>query len=171
MGTKISSENYIRAFRELKVPILKDQAGGNAAGASWYTMSIHAKDQSRSTSQGFYTPQRPNLHLLTHKHVTKLQISSKGEAKRVTGVEYASRSGSQRYTVTASKEVVLAAGTLHTPQILQLSGIGDSRQLSPLGIKTQVDLPGVGANYHDHVLAVTVQASMLRSFHFVGFLC
>jgi choline dehydrogenase-like flavoprotein len=142
---------------ELNVPILKDPADGNAAGASWYTMSLNPKDQSRSTSQGFYTPQRKNLHLLTYNQVTKLQTISRGSETIATRVEYATADKAKKHSVLVSKEVVLAAGTFHTPQILQLSGIGDSRHLSSLGIKTLVDLPGVGANYHDHVLSATVQ--------------
>lgn len=136
------------------MPILKDQAGGNAAGASWYSMSINSKYQTRSTSQGFYTPQRRNLHLLTKSHVLKVRLA-KGKA---TGVEYAAGEGARKQVVSTRKEIILSAGTLHTPQILMLSGIGDKRHLSSLGLNTEVDLPGVGQNYHDHLLAVTVQA-------------
>jgi choline dehydrogenase-like flavoprotein len=52
--------------------------------------------------------------------------------------------------VRARKEIILAAGTVHTPQILQLSGIGAASQLQGLGIDVVEDLPGVGANFQDH---------------------
>ncbi|KAG5649185.1 hypothetical protein H0H81_005592, partial [Sphagnurus paluster] len=51
-------------------------------------------------------------------------------------------------------EIILCAGSIRTPQILELSGIGDKNVLSPLGIETKVDLPGVGANYEDHVITI-----------------
>ncbi|KAB2574698.1 Dehydrogenase patE [Lasiodiplodia theobromae] len=66
-----------------------------------------------------------------------------------TGVEYVSRSGSESGTVKARKEVILAAGAAHTPQILQLSGIGPEDLLKSLGIEVLVDLP-VGYNLQDH---------------------
>lgn len=54
--------------------------------------------------------------------------------------------------MTAKQEVVLAAGSGHTPQLLQLSGIGPKSLLQSLGIKTVVDLPGVGSNFQDHAV-------------------
>ena len=57
---------------------------------------------------------------------------------------------SGKKSVKATKEVILAAGALHTPQILQLSGIGDNALLQSVGIETVVDLPGVGRNFQDH---------------------
>lgn len=55
----------------------------------------------------------------------------------------------QRGKATTTGEVILSAGTMRTPQLLELSGIGDKNVLTPLGIKVKVDLPGVGANYED----------------------
>jgi choline dehydrogenase-like flavoprotein len=150
--------NYIKSMLELKIPLLTDPAGGSAAGASWFTLSLDPKSQTRSTSEGFYTSKRPNLHLLAHNQVTKLQVKPKGRKTVATGVEYSAGENEKKYLVSASKDVILAAGALHTPQILQLSGIGDVRHLSSVGIKTVVDLPGVGGNYHDHLLLVTVQS-------------
>jgi choline dehydrogenase-like flavoprotein len=59
-------------------------------------------------------------------------------------------SGGATRTVSARKEIILSAGWLHTPQILQRSGIGQSALLSQAGISVRVDLPGVGANLQDH---------------------
>ncbi|KAH6709669.1 hypothetical protein BKA61DRAFT_614774 [Leptodontidium sp. MPI-SDFR-AT-0119] len=153
-----STKNYIKSMLELNIPVLGDPAGGNATGASWFTLSLDPRDETRSTAEGFYTPQRPNLHLLTHYQVTKLHMNSKGSRTAVMGVEYSAAENEKTYSVTASKDVILAAGTLHTPQILLLSGIGDTRHLSSVGIKAVVDLPGVGANYQDHLLLVTAQS-------------
>jgi choline dehydrogenase-like flavoprotein len=154
-------ENYIQAMEELGVPILKDAMGGNATGAYWYLLSLDPKNESRSTSQTFYTPDRPNLHLLTGNQVTRVLLDTDGPQPKVTGVEYSSEENAPRYQVSVTKEVVLAAGALHTPQLLELSGIGDSRILSNFGIDTVVDLPGVGANYQDHLLLFTSQTGII----------
>lgn len=72
--------------------------------------------------------------------------------QRVQGVEYAASSNSQRRTITARRDVILAAGAVHTPLILQHSGIGDADFLATQGITTRLDLPGVGNNYQDHYM-------------------
>jgi choline dehydrogenase-like flavoprotein len=138
------------------VPILKDSMGGIATGAFWFTMSLDPKDETRSTSQGFYTPSRPNLHLLTGNQVTKLLVNSTRSELSITGVEYMASEDGGKNQVLVSKDIILAARALHTPQLLELSGIGDSKILSSYAIDTLVDLPGVGANYQDHPLIVTV---------------
>ena len=144
------------AFKELDVPILNDAYGGDNVGAYWYTLSLDSKTQERSTSQGFYDPKRMNLHLLTGAKATKLLFNN--DSSWIIGVEYAIDESEKRYKVFSTLETILAAGALHTPQLLQLSGIGDERHLNSLGIETVVDLPGVGTNHQDHVLAVTVQS-------------
>lgn len=147
------AENYKNAMEELKVPIIRDAMGGNASGAYWFTQSVNPKNETRSTSQGFYTPSRPNLHLLTDKRVAKIII----ESGKVEGIEFSAGENATMSSVLVSKEVILSAGALHTPQILQLSGIGETAHLLSLGIDTVVDLPGVGWNYHDHLLLFTGQ--------------
>lgn len=69
----------------------------------------------------------------------------------VTGVQFAADAQSSRQTVSASREVIVAAGALHTPQLLMLSGIGPASPMQDLGIHTLLDLPGVGTNLQDHV--------------------
>lgn len=71
---------------------------------------------------------------------------------RVAGVEYAADSGSERRIITAKREVILAAGAVHTPLILQHSGVGESDFLESFNIETRIDLPGVGNNYQDHYM-------------------
>ncbi|KAK8171384.1 hypothetical protein BKA80DRAFT_306129 [Phyllosticta citrichinensis] len=74
---------------------------------------------------------------------------------RITGVEYGTDAGATRQNITARREVILAAGAIHTPLLLQLSGIGDESFLSSMNITTAVDLPGVGNNYQDHFQIAT----------------
>jgi choline dehydrogenase-like flavoprotein len=71
-------------------------------------------------------------------------------------LQFAKNKGSAKNTVKAKKEVILAAGAIHTPQILQVSGIGDSALLSSIDVPVVVDLPAVGQNFHDHVLLAVV---------------
>jgi len=72
--------------------------------------------------------------------------------------QFVTRNVTGTHTIKASCEIILAAGAPHSPQVLQLSGIGPKSLLSGLGIKTLVDLPGVGYNFHD-------QPSMFMSFN------
>jgi len=88
---------------------------------------------------------RPNLTIRTHALASRILI----DHGRAQGVAYLRRGCEER--VHADREVILAAGAIQSPQLLMLSGIGPAAQLKAFGIATAVDLPGVGANYHDHV--------------------
>ncbi|MGC1523695.1 MAG: FAD-dependent oxidoreductase [Steroidobacteraceae bacterium] len=87
---------------------------------------------------------RPNLTVLTRSAVTSIRI----EGGRATGVDVAAADGAR--WISASREVLLCAGAVHSPQLLMLSGVGPARHLESLGVRVKADLPGVGANYHDH---------------------
>ncbi|PTJ22639.1 choline dehydrogenase [Staphylococcus simulans] len=99
-----------------------------------------------SASRAYLHPvmKRKNLHVKTRAFVTKLNF----EGNKVTGVTF-KRNG-KLHTVTA-KEVILSGGAFNTPQLLQLSGIGDSEHLKSLGIEPRIHLPGVGENFEDHL--------------------
>jgi choline dehydrogenase len=87
---------------------------------------------------------RPNLTVLTHAVVRRLVF----DANRVSGVEVLHQG--QLHTLSASCEVVLSLGAIHTPKVLMQSGVGDETQLRRFGIPVRQHLPGVGRNYHDH---------------------
>jgi len=96
---------------------------------------------------------RSNYHTLTGHRVLKVNFHN----KRATGVSFVptdATSAANALTVTAKKEVILAAGTIHTPKILQASGIGAKALLQAASIPKVVDLPGVGANLQDHPFQV-----------------
>lgn len=99
-----------------------------------------------TTAKAFLVPakDRPNFHVVKHAHVTKVNVD---EDKRVTGVQFVI--DGRKMTVNAKKEVILSAGSVQTPQILMLSGIGPKEHLAKHNIKTIVDLP-VGKNLQDH---------------------
>jgi 4-pyridoxate dehydrogenase len=95
---------------------------------------------------------RRNVTLLTHAAATRVLFSG----DRATGVEFR-RNGSAR-TVHAAREVLLCGGVINTPQLLNLSGIGDADELRAVGLKTRVSLRGVGKNLQDHISAPVVYA-------------
>lgn len=96
---------------------------------------------------------RPNYDVITMHKVFRVLFD--GKSTVASGVEYASRGDlTKKLTVKAKKEVIISAGTIHTPQILQLSGIGPAGLLKQANIPKLVDLPGVGQNFQDHAFVV-----------------
>lgn len=105
-----------------------------------------------STAKGFLRPamKRPNLRVLTGAHTDRLLL----EGKRVTGVRF-TRKG-QVFDVSAGREVLLAAGAINSPKVLELSGIGRGEVLRKCGIEMRHESPGVGENLQDHLQIRTV---------------
>lgn len=101
--------------------------------------------------------QRPNLHVITGAQVSRIVI----ESGRATAVEYVRKGRTVR--LDAETEVLLCGGAIHSPQILQLSGVGDPELLRRHGIAIAAALPGVGENLKDH-LAVTVQETVTQPY-------
>ncbi len=97
---------------------------------------------------------RPNLEFVAQAVVHRVRI----ENGRCTGVEYTTADGTS-ISVACSGEVVLAAGTIGSAQLLMLSGVGPQAHLRDVGVGVRLDLPGVGANLHDHVMAPVVYRS------------
>jgi len=100
---------------------------------------------------------RGNLKVLTGTRTTKVAFEKSGASQRAKGVEFAPNGQfGERFAaeLAAGGEVLLTAGAVHSPHLLQLSGVGDARALSELGIASAVDLPTVGANLQDHPACV-----------------
>ncbi|KAJ7244577.1 GMC oxidoreductase-domain-containing protein, partial [Mycena rebaudengoi] len=111
----------------------------------------HGKRSSSFTS--YLGPEfigRRNLHVLINAQVTRI-IQTSESPKTFLTVEFAQTRDGPRYRKTATKEVILSAGTLETPKLLLSSGIGELTELKNLGIQTRVDLPDVGKNMSAHV--------------------
>ncbi|PIE43440.1 MAG: choline dehydrogenase [Gammaproteobacteria bacterium] len=104
-----------------------------------------------STANAYLKPAlaRPNLTLVTQAQVHKVLLSTAPENKTATGIRY-ERKG-QILEVQATREVILSAGAIGSPHLLQLSGIGDQENLGKAGIECQHHLPGVGENLQDHL--------------------
>jgi choline dehydrogenase-like flavoprotein len=122
-----------------------DFTGPDPEGYGLRQGTIH-RGRRDSSANAFLTParKRPNLTLLTRAAVSGIRM----EAGRATGVDIMAAGGPR--AVQASREVLLCAGAIHSPQLLMLSGIGPAQHLESLGIRVNAHLPGVGANYHDH---------------------
>lgn len=131
-----------------------DPASGVTAGSYVSTSAIRTSDQSRSYSRNGYFPEaKSNVDILTGFTVTKVNFANGNGSITATGVNFQSSSDSESYTLQANTEVILAAGVIGSPQILQLSGVGPADLLQSLGIDVVLDLPGVGAHLQDHVSA------------------
>jgi choline dehydrogenase-like flavoprotein len=137
----------------------KEAADGSKHGVIWAPNSIDAQSQRRSYSKiGHYDEvkvSRDNLHLLPAHRVTKVLLTASDDedgAWAASGVSYTPRDGGRGeiFDVKARKEVVVSAGTFHTPQVLQRSGIGPRDVLEDAGVEVKVELPGVGWNFQSH---------------------
>ncbi|OSX63020.1 hypothetical protein POSPLADRAFT_1141705, partial [Postia placenta MAD-698-R-SB12] len=109
--------------------------------------SVDPRTGTRSYSAtGYYCnqPVRPNLHIIVDAQVTMIHFAEQSEPLTATSVQFSV--GSASYVANASREIILSAGTVQTPQILELSGIGNRSILEAQGIQTLIDLPSVGEN-------------------------
>lgn len=96
---------------------------------------------------------RPNLHVLCDALVTSIEL----EGDRATGVKFSH--GSSSHSVSAGREVIVSCGTIQSPQILELSGIGDPEVLRKAGVECKIENKAVGANFQDHALSVSTTIS------------
>jgi len=129
-------------------PMADDISAGLEAGFGWCDLSI-VDGRRQSAADAYLNPvlDRPNLDVVTDALVHRVRIA----AGRCTGVEYSV--DNEMFTVDSGTEVVLTAGTVGTPQLLMLSGVGPQDQLRAYGVRVVADLPGVGANLHDHPMS------------------
>lgn len=142
------------SYRREGIPLPKEHASGNAVGAYWVPSSLQSQTQTRSHAKnGYYDPvkSRKNLVLITGKTVNEILFKS-GLLTGYTanGVQFKSRKDGSVCQVFAKREVIMAAGSIFTPQILQLSGIGPASLLNSAGIQVKKNMAAVGANMQDH---------------------
>jgi choline dehydrogenase-like flavoprotein len=139
---------FVEAAAELGYARNADFNGPQQNGTGLFQRTI--KDGSRSsTARAFLHPahERTNLQVMTGAAATRIAF----EGKRATGVRYVRNETEEE--VSARREVVLCGGTINSPQLLMLSGIGPADHLRGLGIAVLADLPGVGENLQDHPMA------------------
>jgi choline dehydrogenase-like flavoprotein len=139
-------EAIIGAGEELGVPRTDDFNAARQEGVGYYQLFTRHGWRC-SSAVGYLRParDRPNLEVRTGAHATRILL----EGKRAVGVEY--RQGGELKQVRAAREVILSAGAIQSPQLLQLSGIGPASLLQQFGIPVAADLRGVGENLQDHL--------------------
>ena len=139
-------ERFVAAGQSLGYQQTDDFNGARKEGFGLWQMTIRNGVRA-STSNAFLRPalKRRNLTLTTKAHVTRVLIAD----KMATGVE--ALIGGQRHVFKSRKEVILAGGAINSPQILQLSGIGDSTLLAKVGVPLVHHLPHVGQGLQDHL--------------------
>ncbi|KAF3347145.1 hypothetical protein VD0002_g7006 [Verticillium dahliae] len=140
--------NAMAAMPGMTVPV---DSGAGQAGLYWYPMSMDPTNFQRSYSRTghWHGISRPNYQMVVGAKVNRILWGADNTA---TGIQFVSRNqtGGPATQVRARREVLLAAGTVHTPQVLMLSGVGPQALLQQARIPVRVDLPGVGSNFQDH---------------------
>ena len=148
----VTAPAFLQAAREMGMPILEDVNGPVRPGAGYINMNIATDGTRVSAVRAYLRPalSRTNLTLLLNTEVVKLNF----QGTRCVGVKLMADGAVK--DIAANKEVILAAGTIHSPKLLMLSGVGEAKALRSLGIDVVQNLPGVGGNLQDHVLALGV---------------
>jgi choline dehydrogenase len=144
---------FAAAAREAGIPATEDFNRGDNDGVGYFEVNQRRGIRWTAT-KAFLRPvqRRENLQVWTGAQVTRLVIEPDPDGvPRVTGVEVRPHGGGAALSARATREVVMAAGAIGTPQILQLSGVGAPEQLGALGIAPRHTLAGVGENLQDHL--------------------
>lgn len=139
------------AAAECGIPKIPEFNRGDNFGNAYFQMNQRS-GRRWSATKAYLRPilDRPNLTVLTNAQVEKLLIDTSSERATVRGVMVC-QNNERSVNFNAHKETILSAGSIGSPQILQLSGVGAADHLSKLGIDVIHDLPGVGDNLHDHL--------------------
>ncbi|NKB32884.1 MAG: choline dehydrogenase [Pseudomonadales bacterium] len=139
------------AAEECGIPKIEKFNRGDNFGNSYFQMNQRRGSRWSATKAYLRSVEsRPNLTILTEAHVEKLAFADETAKLLVNGL-YARVGNEATQLFSANKEVLLSAGSIGSPQILQLSGIGPAQLLNEKGIRTKLDLAGVGENLHDHL--------------------
>jgi len=143
-------EAFFKSVQEAGYPITEDVNGYQQEGFGRFDQTIY-KSRRFSAARAYIHPvkSRKNLQIKTRAHVTRIIF----KGNKAIGVEYRKRG---RIEKVYGEEIICCGGAINSPQILQLSGIGNEKELKKLGIEVVMDLPGVGENLQDH-LEVYVQ--------------
>lgn len=145
---------FLNAANELDLPRSDDFNGAQQEGVGWYDQTIRG-GRRQSTARAYLrlAEGRSNLTILTETQVRRVIL----KGKKATGVEVSRRGKVESWF--AGKEVILSGGAINSPQLLQLSGIGDPQDIMDVGLPVFHELKGVGKNMQDH-LDVTVYAHL-----------
>ncbi|KAF7368950.1 Pyranose dehydrogenase 3 [Mycena venus] len=148
------SSRVLQATKELSddFPFNLDTNSGSPLGVGWLQQTNGGGE--RSTAATAYltsdVQQRPNLHILLNAQAFKVLANKTADQVVFNGVQFSHNQSPSLSTVTASKEIILSAGTIGTPHILMNSGVGNKTDLEGIGIPVLLDLPSLGQNISDH---------------------
>jgi choline dehydrogenase len=147
---------FFEAVQQAGYPLTDDVNGYRQEGFAAFDRNVH-RGRRLSAARAYLHPVlgRANLDVITRAFVTKILFSG----QRATGVEF--RRGNAAVRQASAGEIILCGGAINSPQLLQLSGVGDAGLLSSLGIDVLADLPGVGENLQDHLEVYVQFASKL----------
>jgi choline dehydrogenase len=139
-------EAFIKSANQLGVPTTDDFNNLQQEGVGYYQLSTH-NGLRCSAAKAYLKPikSRQNLSIITNAQVSKILFKD----QQAVGIEYIQ--GGSKHQITSQKEIILSAGALQSPQLLQLSGIGPANLLQKFGIPIVHDSPGVGKNLQDHL--------------------
>ena len=158
------NDAFIAGAQSLGIPRNDDYNGASQAGVGFFQRTIH-QGWRMSTARAFIKPvrSRSNLSIRTHARVTRIVL----DRGRATGVQYVRGTSSDNlHEVKARREVIVCAGEINTPRLLQLSGIGDAEFLQSKGIRVNHHLPGVGQNLSDHFsIRLVARAKNVRTMN------
>jgi choline dehydrogenase len=143
------TDAWVAAAQAAGYPFNSDYNGATQEGVGYFQLTSR-NGRRCSAAVAYLNParSRENLQIITHAQVDRVVL----DGTRATGVSYTDRSGAT-VTVHAGREVILCGGSINSPQLLMLSGIGEAAQLSEHGIAVVRDVPGVGKNLQDHLQA------------------
>ncbi len=144
---------FARAAQEAGIPASEDFNAGNNEGVGYFEVN-QRRGWRWNTAKAFLRPHcygRPNFELWTGASVQRLVLSREAGRLRCTAAQVHTTRGLETVQLRPGGELLLAAGAIGSPQILQLSGLGPGPLLQSLGIDVQHELPGVGANLQDHL--------------------
>jgi choline dehydrogenase-like flavoprotein len=157
---------FAQVLSEAGVQNISDSAGGVAAGVGWHANSLDGDNRRSSSAAAYWTPieGKHNIAVLVGHTATKIETEGK-DVIRATGVSFTGPSGN--WTVYADEEVILAAGAIMSPHLLQVSGIGPAADLEAAGIPSVLDLPGVGRNLQEQTMN-TIAAPRIEGYNVTG---
>ncbi|PTT78620.1 choline dehydrogenase [Pelomonas sp. HMWF004] len=144
---------FAQAAQQTGIPATSDFNAGNNEGVGYFEVN-QKKGLRWNTAKAFLRPTtlgRPNFELWTGAQVKKLRLLHDDAGLRCCGVEVLTPEGVEQPWLNAGGEVILTAGAIGSPQILQLSGLGPAALLQGLGVTVEQHMPGVGANLQDHL--------------------
>ena len=136
---------FFKSVQQAGYPLTDDVNGYKQEGFAKFDRNIH-RGRRLSAARAYLHPvsKRPNLTITTRALVNKILF----EGNKAVGVEYSVNGVSQK---VYAGEIICCGGAINSPQLLQLSGVGNAKDLEPLGVKMVHDLPGVGEHLQDHL--------------------